>query len=130
MYLFGLGTAKNKRNAQNLLKRCNAEKSEIEQCGDCFINRQQNDAIKMVCSKPHLLIWARYSDYPYWPAKILSSPKIRGQRFLHVHFFGEHNTANIPHEAAFLYSKEDPNDHMEGNSTEHRDQDFTNAICV
>lgn len=112
LYIFDIGSVQNKKTAETMLTRCKEAKLESDKCADCFINQHQqvaSDAFKMVCSKPHLLIWAQYDAFPYWPAKIMESKNKHGPKPLLVHFFGDYTETNISYKNAFLYSKEDPN---------------------
>lgn len=124
--IFGLGSDKNKKKAEQLLKACKDEMFELEKCTDCYINQFRCNAFTMVCSKPHLLVWAQYTGHPYWPAKVMMSKKKQGPKSLLVHFFGDHTSASISYKDAFLYSKEDPNIWF----TDFRDPEFTTAVRV
>lgn len=77
------------KKVEVLYDRCEAEVKDLTLCGECYIRSQQEDAFEAVCTQPHLVLWIKYSTYPYWPAKLL---KI-------------HTSRND----CFLYSKEDPN---------------------
>lgn len=124
--IFDLGSDKNKKKAEQLLKACKDEMFELEKCTDCYINQFRFNAFTMVCSKPHLLVWAQYTGHPYWPAKVMMSKKKQGPKSLLVHFFGDHTSASISHKDAFLYSKEDPNIWF----TDFRGPEFSTAVRV
>lgn len=84
----------------------------------------ENDAIR-VCSKPHLIVWAKYTDYPYWPAKLLQICDT-GKLPLNVLFFGSNDTGRVTYANCYLYSKEDPN----VNVTEEDGDGIRNAVKV
>lgn len=91
-----------------LQKFCKDEIFNIETCAECFVksNSKNGDGwFTKVCAKPHLLIWAKLSGYPYWPAKVMGLY----DDVLGVQFFGEHERAFVPAKDCFLYSREDPN---------------------
>lgn len=92
--------------AENLLRICIEEMSKLKYCGDCYKNVDQPKGITLVCPKPHLLLWAKFDLYPYWPAKLVSADSDS----IYVHFFGDHTAEDIPYDNCYLYSEEDPND--------------------
>lgn len=94
--------------AKALQKRCNNEIETIKLCGDCYMNANQPSSFTFVCSKPHLLLWVMYGEYPIWPAKLLAARK--GRKPLKVQFFGDHTSAEVTYKDCFLFSKEDPNE--------------------
>lgn len=91
-----------------MLRNCVEEIDSILLCGDCYANMGQNGAFKLVCSKPHLVLWVKYSKFPFWPAKLISIKK--GPKPIKVHFFQEHTVADVSYNDCLLYSKEDPNE--------------------
>ena len=90
-----------------LYNHCEAEVKDLSLCGKCYIRIQEEDAFEAVCTPPHLVLWVKYSTYPYWPAKLFRIHASRKR--LEVHFFKEYNWANVSYDDCFLYSKEDPN---------------------
>ncbi|XP_031628627.1 protein kinase C-binding protein 1-like [Contarinia nasturtii] len=71
-----------------------------ETCIDCcqnFITDEENCFV-MVCTKPHLLVFAKFCKYPLWPAKVM---KVE-ENLVRVEFFGDHKEADIPSEDCFL----------------------------
>lgn len=91
-----------------LQKFCKDEIFNIETCAECFVksnSKNDNGWFTKVCAKPHLLIWAKLSGYPYWPAKVMGLY----DDVLGVQFFGEHERAFVPAKDCFLFSREDPN---------------------
>ncbi|XP_055326800.1 MYND-type zinc finger-containing chromatin reader Zmynd8-like isoform X2 [Sitodiplosis mosellana] len=93
--------------AKVLFKHCEDEVRDLRLCGDCYIRGDQEDAFISVCSEPHLVLWAKYATYPYWPAKLFKIHE--GRKPLEVYFFKEYNSARVSYEDCFLYSKGDPN---------------------
>lgn len=82
---------------------------ELKQCGDCYMNDVNGHHALRVCSRPHLVVWAKYTKYyPYWPAKLLQVGE--GKQPLEVYFFGDNELGNVTYANCYLYSKEDPNE--------------------
>ncbi|XP_055326792.1 MYND-type zinc finger-containing chromatin reader Zmynd8-like [Sitodiplosis mosellana] len=98
-------------NAKMLLTKCVEEIDELKQCGDCYMNDVNGHQALRVCSHPHLVVWAQFSKYPYWPAKLLQIGKGNKQP-LEVYFFGDNEIANVAYANCYLYSKEDPNEDL------------------
>lgn len=49
---------------------------KINLCPYCVCHSQHVDGFLRVCTKrPHLLVWAKYINFPYWPAKVLRYDK-------------------------------------------------------
>lgn len=59
----------------------------------------------MVCTEPHIIVWAKKMGFAYWPAKMIS---IVGQ-LINVRFFGDHTSVTVPAVDCFLYSNTPPN---------------------
>ncbi|XP_055326801.1 MYND-type zinc finger-containing chromatin reader Zmynd8-like [Sitodiplosis mosellana] len=96
--------------ARNLLKSAEKEIDLYRKCPECYVNN--NVDIYLVCSKPHLVVWAQFDIYPYWPAKILNI--YDASRTLEVFFFNDHTSAIVSYDNCFLYCNHDPNDYMTG----------------
>lgn len=92
--------------AKNILKTVEEEIFDIEMCSECYLkaNTQHKDWFVDVCTRPHVLIWAKPEGLPFWPAKVMS---VDGD-MVDVCFFGEHDHAILPVRDCYLYSKEDP----------------------
>lgn len=103
------------QDVQQLNKLCKYELCSIQLCAECFVrSRSSNDYewFPKVCLQPHLLVWAKLSGYPYWPAKVMSvnsDDSADEPAVLTVQFFGEHKHAFVPAKDCFLYSWENPN---------------------
>uniref|UniRef100_A0A1B0ESV0 Putative kinase c-binding protein 1 n=1 Tax=Lutzomyia longipalpis TaxID=7200 RepID=A0A1B0ESV0_LUTLO len=55
---------------KSLVRVCKQEMNEIETCSECYYNANtQKDWFVEVCTKPHILLWAKLKGFPYWPAK-------------------------------------------------------------
>lgn len=91
-----------------LLINVEKEMESLQKCADCYVNN--NIDAFLVCSKPHLLLWAQYDIYPYWPVKILSINE--ASKTLEVFFFNDHTSADVSYENCFLYMNEDPNNYI------------------
>lgn len=96
-----------KKEAKHLLNESVGQIDDIRMCCDCFYNRDQPNAVEMVCAKPHLPLWVRYGYHPWWPAKLLNVGK--GKCPLEVQFFGEFSSASVTYTDCLLYSYGDPN---------------------
>lgn len=119
------------QDVQQLYKLCKYELSSIQLCAECFVrSRSRNDYgwFPKACSKPHLLVWAKLSGYPYWPAKVMSvnaDEKADKRSLLTVQFFGEHEHAFVPAKDCYLYSREDPNEEA---GKKFRQRDFSDCV--
>lgn len=105
-----------------LLKTCERDASYIKNCAECFqywISGEE-DFFEMACSKPHLLVFAKFKEWPPWPGKVMEIY----DNSANIEFFGEHTEAEIPLESCFLY--------FEGIELENctTDAELVNAIKV
>lgn len=103
-------------SARKWLKKSIEAIDILRPCGDCYVNAYKCD-VTLVCSKPHLIIWAQCEEYPYWPAKIKKVGE--GLLPISVDFFGDATTASLAYSKCYLYSKEDPNDYLTGQYREN-----------
>lgn len=88
------------------MKSVKRESVEIESCSECYLAANtKEDWFIEVCSKPHLIVWAKLKGFPFWPAKVMG---ITLQHMVNVRFFGDHDRAQIPVKDCYLYSKESP----------------------
>ncbi|XP_045489486.1 protein kinase C-binding protein 1 isoform X2 [Pieris rapae] len=94
--------------ARALVRLCRSEMGEIEACPECYAaaHNRRPTWFTDVCSKPHILLWAKLKGFPYWPAKGMS---VNGSGVVDVRFFGAHDRAWVPAKDCFLYSEKDPN---------------------
>lgn len=89
------------------VKICKQEMYEIETCHECYYNANtKKDWFAEVCSKPHILLWAKLKSFPYWPAKAMVT---NSAQLVSVRFFGDHDRAWVPVKDCYLYSFKDPN---------------------
>lgn len=89
-------------------KLCEKEMYDMEICDQCFLrsNEYKNDDwFTKVCNPPHLLVWAKASTHPFWPAKVIA----RARNKLDVRFFGQHEMSIVHPNNCFLFSWENPN---------------------
>lgn len=66
----------NVRNAvDSLLEKCQRDVKSISTCNDCFEYWiiDSDNYFTRVCKKPHLLVFAKLSGHPMWPAKVCIS---------------------------------------------------------
>lgn len=93
--------------AKGLMKICKQEINEIEACNECYFNANTSKTwFTEVCSKPHLLVWAKLKGFPYWPAKLMS---VNVNQLADVRFFGDHDRAWVPTKECYLFCDQDPN---------------------
>lgn len=90
------------------MRFCRSELESAEICTECYINANEEPDIffELPCAKPHLIIWAKMKQYPYWPAKVMT---IEGDNKVNVRFFGDHTHGKVPVSNCFMYSREYPN---------------------
>ena len=60
--------------ARQMLRDCQHDLLELEQCKDCF--KASNEKVDKYwfckpCSPPHSLVYAKQKGFPYWPAKVI-----------------------------------------------------------
>lgn len=96
-------------NARELLKKCIKEIVELKCCGECYMKDINCHESLRVCSRPHLVVWAQFSKFPYWPCKLLQIGECSKQP-LQVFFFGDKDIANVNYANCYLYSEEYPNE--------------------
>lgn len=106
------------------MKLCRYELLQIEACFECYYkaNTGHDEWFIEVCSKPHLLLWAKLRGFPFWPAKAMNVNEAKEQVL--VNFFGEHQHAWIDVKNCFLYSFEYP---LRSNSDMIKQSGFTKA---
>ncbi|XP_053694903.1 protein kinase C-binding protein 1-like isoform X2 [Sabethes cyaneus] len=93
--------------AKALMKICKQELNEIEACNECYFNANTCKTwFTEVCTKPHLLVWAKLKGFPFWPAKLMS---VNTNQLVDVRFFGDHDRAWVPIKECYLFCEKDPN---------------------
>ncbi|XP_055306233.1 MYND-type zinc finger-containing chromatin reader Zmynd8-like [Sitodiplosis mosellana] len=85
--------------AKELVEYLEDEIETAEMCAECYMHD-----FSLVCTKPHLIVWAKWEECDHWPAKVMS---IDGQ-LVNVRFFGDHTQADVPASNCLLYSETDP----------------------
>lgn len=92
--------------ARYLLNYINGEIESIKKCAECYSQafNYPKRWFTMVCTEPHLIVWAKIVGFNYWPAKLMS---IDDQQ-VNVRFFGDHTHADVSAKNCFLYSKKIP----------------------
>lgn len=76
-------------------------------CND-YEQNNPNEAHLMVCDPPHIVIWAKYEDTGYKPAKVMCC--YDDDESAKVFFFGTHEKIDVFARDCFLYSQEYPDD--------------------
>ncbi|XP_037049728.1 protein kinase C-binding protein 1-like [Bradysia coprophila] len=94
--------------AKSVFKIGKQEIYDIDTCHECYYNANtcKTDWFVEICSRPHILVWAKLKGFPYWPAKVMTTNL---QGMVDVRFFGDHDRAFVPIRECYLYSKEHPN---------------------
>lgn len=112
--------------ANEMYHLCCTEISDMKLCAECYMRcgLVGDTGFVSVCSTPHILLWVRFSIFPYWPVKLISIGE--GPKPIKVRFFEEYTEADIAISDCFLYSKEDPNEWITNN---YKDR-VTNAVQV
>lgn len=97
------GDRKLEKAANGLQEISQSDAKGIEACAECVENWRNNrdDYFTMACSTPHLLVFAKLDEFPYWPAKAMSL--VGGT--VYVEFFGDHSHADVPPSNCQLYTK-------------------------
>lgn len=99
-----------------ILDFCESEIKEITLCADCYLNREKPEGFTRLCTKPHLILWVKFKQFPYWPAKLI---KIKnGRSPLEVCFFGDHTSASVSCQYVLLYTDTNPNEGHVSNQLE------------
>ncbi|XP_053661187.1 protein kinase C-binding protein 1 [Anopheles marshallii] len=96
------------KQARAMQKKAKNEIDEMEPCYECYIhaNTRSEQWFTQLCSKPHLLVWAKMRGFPYWPGKLYV---ISATNLAYVRFFATHDRSWMAVKDCFLYSKQDPN---------------------
>lgn len=64
------------------------EIDSIKICKQCYMNASTDPehSFTMICDPPHVLVWAKYKDYCYWPSKVMNTT----DKMVNVRFFADH----------------------------------------
>lgn len=94
------------KTARALKKYFKTEIECVKKCAECYSNANTNPNgwIKMVCAKPHIVLWAKVNGWSYWPAKYMTFDGV----MVNVRFFGDRTEANVPTANCLLYSNIHP----------------------
>lgn len=114
--------------ATELLKSIDDEIISISTCTSCYSLAYHHplESFTMPCLKPHLLIWARAPNWPYYPAKLMKICD-NDENMVNVRFFGDHTVYDVAAKECYLYSKEHP---VQPANFQKDDQVFQAAITV
>lgn len=100
--LISTGDKKYTTQSKNLVKLFCDEIDSTGKCKECFVNANlHGNWFSMVCSTPHLVLWAKFASFPLWPCKLMN---VDGNT-AYVRFFGDHKHAKIDVQNLFLYSR-------------------------
>lgn len=91
---------------KEFIASCELELTSLSHCTDCYerSERRARAWFTAYCIPPHLLIWAKYLTYPYWPAKLMSAD----DKMVDVQFFGDHTFETVPVDNCLIYSEQHP----------------------
>lgn len=107
--LFSLPATNRKSKAAQLLLNCITEEiPKIKLCSECYsnANKYPTNWFALVCDEPHLIIWAKHTDYNLmWPAKVMSADA----QDVIIRYFGDHQQTTVPATVCLLYSESSPN---------------------
>lgn len=101
-----LDNPKYEKIAKEFVTACELELTSLSHCTDCY-ERSENRVrnwFTAYCIPPHLLIWAKYLTYPYWPGKLMSADDEK----VDVQFFGDHTFESVPADNCLIYSEQHP----------------------
>lgn len=93
--------------AINMVDSVKEDIKYILSCAECYKNVYEygeNASVK-ICSKPHVLVWAKFQSYDYWPAKVLS---VTAKQKLYVRFFGDDSFAEMAPDQCLLFTEAYP----------------------
>lgn len=92
--------------ATELVVECDLELTALSHCTDCYERSEKRARgwFTAYCIPPHLVIWAKYSTYPYWPGKLMSAD----DKMVDVQFFGDHTFETVSVDNCFIYSEKHP----------------------
>lgn len=134
MQIFVLDTHNRTNKARGFMKLMSAEVDSVRICIWCHINANsmsmdvRKNWFKLVCEKPHLIIWAQKKNAKYWPAKVMTVEN----PFVEVRFFGsDHLNSNVHMSKCFLYSEKSPSkSHVSNPKKNDQKADYRNALKV
>lgn len=82
----------------------------IRLCHECYwrANKHQDNWFIELCTKPHLLVWAKQKGFPYWVAKLMAVDC--DKQTVDVQFFGggHERLENFSPKDCYMYSKINP----------------------
>ncbi|XP_031637991.1 uncharacterized protein LOC116350359 isoform X2 [Contarinia nasturtii] len=92
--------------ARVLSKLVEDEITDIKNCSECYENavKYPKRWFTMVCSKLHIVVWAKLPGFTHWPSKVMA---INDQQ-ISIDFFGDHTQAKVPAKSCYLYSNKSP----------------------
>ncbi|XP_055300579.1 uncharacterized protein LOC129567552 [Sitodiplosis mosellana] len=96
--------------AKKFKEECEREAATIEKCSYCYNawkedkSKKQTAYFKLVCPKPHLVVFMKVEGFPIWPAKLFYIK----DGLANVECFGDYLEDDIPISQCFLYSNKIP----------------------
>lgn len=93
---------------KELINYVDEEISSIKKCVQCYLNAylHPQTSFVMVCENPHPIIWSKTEGCSFWPAKAMSCEN----GMVHVRYFGDHSTDNVPIENCYKFSANTPDE--------------------
>lgn len=76
----------------DLISFIEKEVDNMKDCVQCYINSVEytEKTFVMPCDIPHVLVWAKFDDYCFWPCKVMGMT----EKILKIRFFGDHCAGN------------------------------------
>ncbi|CAH0393008.1 unnamed protein product [Bemisia tabaci] len=98
--------------AKSILVRCKSKMNQLERCVDCFKKSFEysiSESFLEPCRQPHLLVWAKFKGYPFWPSKVFHwKMDNKNNCIVEVKFFNDYSRAWVPAKSIYLFSKTSP----------------------
>ncbi|XP_031636695.1 protein kinase C-binding protein 1-like isoform X2 [Contarinia nasturtii] len=92
--------------ADALVDYIEEEIESLKKCTDCYrhANESPDEWFTMICSMPHIVLWAKVEGFNYWPVKFMTV----NESGVNVRFFGDHTHQDVAISKCYLYSKDNP----------------------
>lgn len=116
--------------AKALVRLTDEEIKTLLLCTECyssaFNSDDPDDAFVLLCKPLHILVWADYGEYGYWPAKVLKFNVEDDENMVYVRSFGDHVNLCLPSSGCNIFSVDAP----ENNSGPSSDEAYKLALKV
>lgn len=90
--------------ADQVVKAVNQELMNLALCPECYekASIEPVNSFLMPCKTPHILLWVNFSNYGYWPAKLM---KRTGNNKVIVRFFGDYTYSDVSPSKCLIFSR-------------------------